>query len=185
MPFILPWHCIRASWRKLKQNSTLLSAPRDYPRLLTARHYLMWRPCLKSFFVGTLLAPWVSFIYVAVLSLIILFIAIRCTRTDDTYEGYFIPAGSYVFVNIWWVCNVSSIMMHIKWCKGHSAWRAHLHGSFGIQARTVLRRQPRDWSEECLLWSRKEVGHFVSILNSDSWELSDDARVRNLRRLEL
>ncbi|KAL4077432.1 cytochrome P450 [Scleroderma citrinum] len=26
---------------------------------------------------------------------------IRCTRTDDTYEGYFIPAGSYVFVNIW------------------------------------------------------------------------------------
>ncbi|KAL4079468.1 cytochrome P450 [Scleroderma citrinum] len=26
----------------------------------------------------------------------------RCTRTNDTYEGYFIPAGSYVFVNIWY-----------------------------------------------------------------------------------
>ncbi|KIJ61751.1 hypothetical protein HYDPIDRAFT_115569 [Hydnomerulius pinastri MD-312] len=26
---------------------------------------------------------------------------LRCTREDDTYNGYFIPAGSYVFVNIW------------------------------------------------------------------------------------
>ncbi|KIM56981.1 hypothetical protein SCLCIDRAFT_192356 [Scleroderma citrinum Foug A] len=25
----------------------------------------------------------------------------RCTRADDMYEGYFIPADSYVFVNIW------------------------------------------------------------------------------------
>ncbi|KAG6330774.1 hypothetical protein ID866_8315 [Astraeus odoratus] len=25
----------------------------------------------------------------------------RCTRVDDTYEGHFIPAGSYVLVNIW------------------------------------------------------------------------------------
>ncbi|KAF8124371.1 cytochrome P450 [Boletus edulis] len=26
---------------------------------------------------------------------------IRCTRVDDEYNGYLIPAGSYVFVNIW------------------------------------------------------------------------------------
>ena len=116
MPFILPWHYIHASWRKLKQNLTLLSAPKDYPRLLTARHYLMWRPCLKSFFVGTLPDPWVCSTYAAPVSLTILDIAIRCTRTDDTYEGYFIPAGSYVFVNIWYVYNASSMVKHVKWC---------------------------------------------------------------------
>lgn len=26
---------------------------------------------------------------------------LRCTRSDDTYEGYIIPKGSYVVVNIW------------------------------------------------------------------------------------
>ncbi|KAL4073223.1 cytochrome P450 [Scleroderma yunnanense] len=28
-------------------------------------------------------------------------LTMRCTRSDDVYEGSFIPAGSYVFVNIW------------------------------------------------------------------------------------
>ncbi|KAG6374222.1 cytochrome P450 [Boletus reticuloceps] len=35
------------------------------------------------------------------LALIRFFVAIRCTRVDDEYNGYLIPAGSYVFVNIW------------------------------------------------------------------------------------
>ena len=30
-----------------------------------------------------------------------IFVAVRCTRVDDTYDGYSIPAGSYVVVNIW------------------------------------------------------------------------------------
>ncbi|KAG9308655.1 cytochrome P450 [Chiua virens] len=29
------------------------------------------------------------------------FVAMRCTRADDWYDKYLIPAGSYVFVNIW------------------------------------------------------------------------------------
>ncbi|KAI9573403.1 cytochrome P450 [Boletus coccyginus] len=28
-------------------------------------------------------------------------LTMRCTRVDDEYDGYLIPAGSYVFVNIW------------------------------------------------------------------------------------
>ncbi|KAL4077431.1 cytochrome P450 [Scleroderma citrinum] len=33
-------------------------------------------------------------------------VTIRCTPTDDTYGGYFIPAGSYVFVNIWYARGI-------------------------------------------------------------------------------